>query len=81
MRDLYRLVVEVFHKPGYVVWYVFCMILVGIHLSHGFASSFQSLGIGHPRYTPIIKGIGWIYSIFVALGFLVLPLYVYFLKG
>jgi len=79
MRDLHRLVVEVFKSPAYVAWYVVCMVLVGMHLFHGFSSSFQTLGINHPRYNKAIKYGGWIYGIVVAAGFIVQPLYVFFL--
>src|SRR5262245_29773572 len=35
--------------------YIAVMILIGFHLSHGIWSMFQSMGLSHPRYTPIIK--------------------------
>ena len=44
-RDLYRLVIEVFSRPGYVVFYVVSMVIIGFHLWHGASSAFQSLGI------------------------------------
>lgn len=80
MRDLYRLVLEVFTDPVYVVGYVICLILLGIHLSHGASSVFQSFGINHPRYTPVIKTVGVIYALIVAGGFISQPLYVYFFQ-
>ena len=44
-------------------------IILGVHLSHGFASAFQSLGLNHPKYTPLIKIIGKIFAIVIAVGF------------
>lgn len=79
MRDLHRLVVEVFQSPGYIAWYLLCLVLLGVHLSHGFASTFQSMGLYHVRYQPLIKKAGWAYAILVTAGFIVQPLYVYFL--
>ena len=79
MRDLHRLIVEVFSSPLYVFGYIFCLILIGLHLSHGFGSAFQSLGFNHPKYTPTIKKISWIYGVIIAAGFIVQPLYVYFI--
>ncbi len=76
MRNLYRLVVEIFQKPLYVIVYVSVMIILGTHLRHGFWSAFQSLGIMHPRYTKLIYGLGVVLAIVIAIGFLVLPLYV-----
>lgn len=78
MRDLHRLVVEVFANPSYVVGYFVCLVLLGIHLSHGASSVFQSLGANHPRYTPLIKKAGWLYAVVVAGGFISQPLYVFF---
>lgn len=78
MRDLHRLVIEVFHQPGYVAWYVLCLILLGFHLSHGVSSIFQSLGLRSDVSAEKIKKIGLVYGIIVALGFLSQPFYVVF---
>jgi succinate dehydrogenase / fumarate reductase cytochrome b subunit len=79
-RDLYRLVVEVFSSPGYVVFYVICMVLVGMHLRHGFSSAFQSLGAEHPRYTRRLLTAGKIVAIAIGGGFALIPVLV-FLMG
>ena len=44
VRDLYRLVHEVFQNPLWVIFYVGVMLLLASHLRHGFWSAFQSLG-------------------------------------
>ncbi len=77
MRDIYRLVVEVFYSPVYVFGYIICLILLGIHLSHGVSSIFQSFGFNHPRYTPMLKKVGWFYALVVAGGFISQPVYVF----
>ncbi len=77
MRDLYRLVNEVFSDPLYVGGYVVAMILLGFHLRHGFWSAFQSLGLNHPRYMPIIYGLGVLIAIVLAVGFLGIPVWIY----
>ena len=51
-----------------VVYFV-GVIVLGVHLSHGFASAFQSLGLNHPKYTPLIKIIGKIFGVIIAVGF------------
>lgn len=79
MRDLHRLVVEKFHDPTYVAGYLVALVLVGLHLSHGFYSSFSSLGVFHPRYSPLLSKIGYVYATVVALGFMSQPLYVFFI--
>lgn len=82
MRDIFKLVVEVFQSPIYVAWYVFSVSLLGFHLSHGLSSSLQTLGINHPHYTPKIKLISLAYGAFVGLGFAAQPLYMMFVfKG
>ncbi len=80
VRDLYRLEVENFRHPVVVGAYMACMVLVGFHLWHGFASAFQSLGVDHPRYTPTIRFLGKVFAIVIAGGFLIIPLWV-FLRG
>lgn len=81
MRDLHRLVLEVFQSPLYVGFYALCMVAVGLHLSHGFYSAFASLGLYHPRYSPMINKFGFFYGVIIALGFVSQPLYVFFLAG
>lgn len=77
VRDLYRLVAESFMKEVYVIPYVLCMALFGYHIRHGFWSAFQSLGVNHPRYTPVIYGIGVLAAIILAVGFLLIPIWFY----
>lgn len=82
IRDLFRLVVEVFQSPIYVGWYILSLLLLGYHLSHGVASSFQTLGFNHPKYTPCIKKISLGFALVVSAGFMSQPIYVYFfLRG
>jgi succinate dehydrogenase / fumarate reductase, cytochrome b subunit len=76
-RDLYRLVVEVFSKPGYVVFYVISMVIVGFHLWHGASSAFQSLGIDQGGLAPKIRAAGWGLAVLIAGGFLIIPLWVF----
>jgi len=51
------------------VVYVIGVIILGIHLWHGFASAFQSLGITHPKYAALIKWVGVIFACVIAIGF------------
>ncbi|MFN0033487.1 MAG: succinate dehydrogenase cytochrome b subunit [Saprospiraceae bacterium] len=78
--NLYKPVEEAFQNIYYVIFYVVSMVVVGFHLWHGFWSSFQTLGLAHRKYTPIIKAVGYIYSIGVPLGFAVIPIVSYFTK-
>lgn len=77
VRDLYRLVIESYKNPWWVAFYSVIMILLGIHLSHGFWSAFQSLGANHPRYTPVLYGIGIAIALILGIGFLSIPITIY----
>lgn len=44
-------------------------VVLGVHVSHGLQSSFQSLGLNHPKYTPTIRRLSLIFGVVVALGF------------
>lgn len=77
MRDLARLMVEVFSEPLAVVWYIVSLVLLGTHLSHGFGSVFQSFGLLHPAYQTKIKLASWTYAGVVTVGFLSNPIYVF----
>ena len=81
MRDLYRLVIEVFQSPTYVIGYVLIMILLGVHLRHGFWSAFQSLGVTNPRLKPAIYSLGILISLVLAVGFLTIPVWILFGGG
>lgn len=77
VRDLHRLMVEIFHQPIYVVSYAICLLLLGLHLSHGVGSIFQSFGLLHPAYQGLIEKIKWTYSLVVVAGFLSQPIYIF----
>jgi succinate dehydrogenase / fumarate reductase cytochrome b subunit len=79
--DMYQLVTSAFTSPLYAAFYVIALVGVGLHLSHGFQSAFQTLGLNHPRYTPLIKKAGIAFAILVALGFASMPIYFGFLGG
>jgi len=77
IRDMYRLVQEQFQEPLYVGWYVFSLIVLGLHLSHGVSAAFQSLGVAS-SLNPGLKKIGMAVALFIAVGFLSQPLYLFF---
>lgn len=68
----------VFADGWVVIIYVLACISLAYHLLHGFASAFQSLGINHPAYNPIIKQLGICFSIVVSLLFAAMPVSMYF---
>lgn len=78
VKDLYAQVAHTFANPWMVAAYCVGLLTLSFHLWHGFQSAFQTLGINHPKYTPIIHGLGKAYAILVPLGFAVIPLYYFF---
>ncbi len=60
-----------------VVVYVLGVISLCWHLIHGFQSAFQTFGINHKRYTPLIKAIGVVYSVVICLLFAAMPVAFY----
>ena len=80
-RDLKALVIDKFQDPLYAFGYTFVMILLGFHLGHGFWSAFTSLTMKHNRTSSIIYTIGIIFALLMAMGFIFIPLYIYFTGG
>ncbi|SMD38660.1 succinate dehydrogenase / fumarate reductase cytochrome b subunit [Reichenbachiella faecimaris] len=75
--DGYAIVDFTFSNPLIVGFYVICMIFLGFHLSHGFSSAFQSMGLNHKKYTPFISKLGLLYSILIPFGFAIIPILMY----
>jgi len=72
---IYQIVSNAFTNTGYVCVYILAMIVVAIHVSHGFWSLFQTIGANHPKYMPIIRWAGIIFSLVVGIGFGFIPVY------
>ena len=60
-----------------VALYAISFIFLGLHLSHGFASAFQSVGLRDKAYSPIMIKIGQAYSFIVPIGFIFIALFHY----
>lgn len=80
-RDLKELVVQKFQSPLYAFGYTFVMILLGFHLKHGFWSAFTSLTMKHKKFSGLIYSVGIVFAILMAVGFIFIPLYIYFTGG
>lgn len=76
-ETMYGEMKEVFENPLIVITYVLGVISLGYHLLHGFQSAFQTLGLNHPKYTPVIKAIGFWFSIIISLVFAAMPIALY----
>ncbi|ETZ19691.1 succinate dehydrogenase cytochrome b subunit [Pedobacter sp. V48] len=76
-HDLFAVMVETFKNPWLVLLYVVAMVSLAYHLLHGFSSAFQTLGWNHKKYTPLIKGFGFWFSIIIPLLFALMPIVMY----
>jgi succinate dehydrogenase / fumarate reductase, cytochrome b subunit len=68
-QDFYTVAHQLFKIPAYNYIYLICFALLGLHLYHAFYSAFQTLGLNHRIWTPVVKVFAWIYAIVLPLGF------------
>ena len=76
-KTLYDMVAEAFQSLPYVVWYVFAAWVLALHLSHGFQSAVRTLGMAHPKYTPLASWAGWLFAILVGVGYSLIPIWMH----
>jgi succinate dehydrogenase / fumarate reductase cytochrome b subunit len=67
---------ETFARIGYVLFYLVGVVVLAVHVSHGFWSGFQTIGLNHPKYMPFIQRFGIFFSIALGVGFASIPLYI-----
>lgn len=80
-HDIKTLVLETFQNPFYAFGYAFVMLLLGTHLGHGIWSAFTSLTVKSKKVSAMIYSIGVVFAILLAVGFLFIPIYIYFGGG
>lgn len=80
VRDLYTRVSTAFSQLWIVIVYLIGMMVLSFHLWHGFQSAFQTLGLNHKKYTPLIKSVGKAYAILIPLGFAIIPIWYFLFK-
>jgi succinate dehydrogenase / fumarate reductase cytochrome b subunit len=73
---IFDLVAAAFNRPELVLLYIACMVVVALHVRHGFWSAFQTLGANHPKYMPAVSLVSIAAGLAVAAGFGLLPLLV-----
>ena len=78
VKDLYSVVDFAYSQVIYVVIYLVGMAVLAFHLWHGFISAFQTLGLNHPKYNPVVGFIGKAFAIIVPLLFAIIPVFMYF---
>jgi succinate dehydrogenase / fumarate reductase cytochrome b subunit len=79
-HDFYHRTLLLFSTPWYSLLYIICFVFLGIHLNHAIQSAFQTLGWNHSKYTEAVKFIGSAYSVFIAVGFSLVPICLFLFK-
>ena len=76
--SMYKVAAEAFKQWWIVLFYLGSMVLMALHLRHGFQSAFRTLGLVHKKYTPLIDFAGIALCIVVPLIFALMPVYHFF---
>jgi succinate dehydrogenase / fumarate reductase, cytochrome b subunit len=63
-----------FRNPAVAIAYIVAIVLLSMHLYHGIWSMFQSVGISHPRFTPVLQRFAHWFSILIAAGYISIPI-------
>jgi succinate dehydrogenase / fumarate reductase cytochrome b subunit len=68
-ENFYSVAHSLFRIPAYNIIYLTCFLILGFHLHHAFYSAFQTLGLNHRIWTPVVKILAWVYAIVIPAGF------------
>jgi succinate dehydrogenase / fumarate reductase, cytochrome b subunit len=74
VKNLFAVVDMAYSNVWYVSVYVVSMAILAFHLWHGFSSAFQTLGLNHIKYNPLIKFVGQTFAIIVPALFALIPI-------
>lgn len=75
--DVHGNLVRAFSNPLWVAFYVVSMLFLGLHLYHGFWSSFRTLGAAKPSRHPLKRRAALLIAIIIWAGFTVVPVGIY----
>jgi succinate dehydrogenase / fumarate reductase cytochrome b subunit len=67
-HDVYFMFVKGFQDPLVTGSYLVAQVFLALHLMHGFSSLFQSLGLNHPRWDPLLRKLGPGLGILILVG-------------
>jgi succinate dehydrogenase / fumarate reductase cytochrome b subunit len=68
-ENFYSAAHSLFQIPAYNYIYLVCFTLLGFHLYHAFSSAFQTLGLNHRLWTPVVRVAALLYAILLPAGF------------
>jgi succinate dehydrogenase / fumarate reductase cytochrome b subunit len=78
IADLVR---NLLSNPPLAAFYIFSLLCVAIHVSHGCWSMLQSLGLNHPKYDGLIKTGALTFSLLIGTIFILIPVLAVFSSG
>jgi succinate dehydrogenase / fumarate reductase cytochrome b subunit len=68
-------------RPVTAWYYIFSLLILTIHLSHGFGSMAQTFGISHPRYDLLLNRLTLGLAVITGLVFTAIPIMALFWPG
>jgi succinate dehydrogenase / fumarate reductase cytochrome b subunit len=72
--DVYGMVITGFKNKAASAFYILGMILLCMHLSHGFGSFFQTLGLNSKRLAPVLVNGGRVLAVLICIGYISIPI-------
>jgi len=76
-KNVFIIVSEAYSQWWIVAFYIVSMAFLAFHLSHGFSSAFQTLGLNHKKYSPTVQTIGKVFSILIPALFALIPIWMF----
>lgn len=75
MEDVYQIIAAKFQIWWFDLIYIIGFLALGFHLTHGFWSLFQSIGLNNNIWIKRFKAAGLAYAVIIVVGFTIIPLY------
>ena len=75
----YDLLLYQFSQLQVVIIYLIWIVALWFHLTHGFWSAFHTIGLSNQKWIKRLQAIAYICATLIAIGFIVIPIYFYFL--
>jgi succinate dehydrogenase / fumarate reductase cytochrome b subunit len=73
-HDVYSMTILGFQQPLVAISYILAMGILGLHLAHGVASIFHSMGWSRPKTAPLIELAGRLVALLLVIGNISIPI-------
>ena len=77
IRDLHVLMINFYSNPPNLVMYIFFVLIIAVHVSHGVWSAFQTFGFDHPRYNKCLIVMSKLFGVFVFIAYSAFPIWAF----